>query len=371
MKITKRIGKIIGAGIIIVLLSSTFTGMSMIPSSDTTAFTYRNTSPPETLDEYTHTVFVEACTTSWCPPCAIAARVMNDIFYSGMYDFYYVALVADKNGYASQRCQELGVSSIPDYVFDGGYTRHVGSGGIPYAYTSRLDQCGARDVSDIDLELDITWNGDAQIDINLDIINNEGSEYNAHLHVYVTEIISRWNTNLGEPYHFAMVGNYAFNENVNIPAGETSEHSTSWDGSQYGVADLAEDNVMVIATVFDTNKNNYIDETAAASFIELWPPDLELDISGKLGGIRANLKNNGTEDMEEISWEIQVTGGILRLIDVSTEGTIDILEAGDELILQSDKFVFGLGTASVSININIWRRTARALVIGPFILVLG
>lgn len=369
MMMKKRISRVIGASIILTLVFSAFSGISMSTNAETEALTNRQISPPGTIDEYTHTVLAEACTASWCSPCAVAARIMNDIFYSGMYDFYYVALVSDKNSYASQRCQELGVTSIPDYVFDGGYTRHVGSGGLPYAYTSRLDQSGAREVSDIDLELDTTWMGDAKIDINLNITNNEGSEYNAHLHVYVTEIVSRWNTNAGEPYHFAMVGNYAFNENVDIPAGETSEHSTTWDGSQYGVGDLAEDNVMVIATVYNTNNNNYVDETAAASFVELWPPDLELDISGKLGGIKANLKNNGTEDIGEVSWGIEVSGGILGLINVSTEGMIDILEAGDEIILQTDRFIFGLGRVSITVNLNMWRKTAQGLVIGPFVLI--
>jgi len=363
----KIISKMIGASVILILLVSTVSGISISTNTAIEAISYEKNSPPRPLDEYTHTVLVEACTASWCPPCATAARVMHDIFYSGLYDFYYVALVSDKNNYANQRCSELGVTSIPDYVFDGGYTRHVGSSGLPWAYINRLDQSGARDVADIDLLLDITWNGNAEIDINLNITNNEGTAYNGHLHVYVTEIVSRWNTNAGEPYHFAMVGNYAFNENVNIPAGETSERSTTWDGSQYGVGDLAEDNVLIIATVY--NSNNYVDETTAASFAELWPPDLILDISGKFGGIQANLKNNGSEEITDIAWNIEATGGILGLINVSTEGTIESLEAGEEVTLQTGKFIFGLGKVAITVNLNMWMKTAQGFVFGPFILV--
>jgi len=366
MKIQKKINKIIPAGVLIILLTTAFVGATSttLPNYDSVI----KTTSPEKLDEYTHTVLVEAGTASWCPPCATAAAVMHDVFYTGDYDFYYVALVSDKNSYASTRCNELGVSSIPDYVFDGNYVRHVGSGGIPYAYTARLDMCGERDVSDIDLDLDLTWNGGGLIDVNLDITNNEASTYNGHLHVYVTEIVSRWNTNNGQPYHFAMIGNYAFNENVDITAGDTSQLTTSWDGTQYGVGDITEDNVMVIATVFDRNNQNFVDETTAESFGGLWPEDLELEMSAGLGSISARLKNNGTQLINDIDWSIAVEGGILKLIDSSTEGVVESLAAGEETVLQTNGTIFGFGKITVSANVNVGTKTEQGFIIGPFII---
>ena len=365
MKIN-RINKIIGASVVILMLFS-----SVAMSMSTSEISANNTSPDGIrtgkLNGYTHTVMVEACTASWCPPCATAAQVMHDVFYSGDYDFYYVALVSDRNNYASGRCSELGASSIPDYVFDGGYTRRVGSCAAS-VYISKLDSCGARDVSDIDLDLEITWNGDAQIDIDLGITNNEATAYDGHVHVYVTEIESRWNTNNGKPYHFAMVGNYAFNENVEVSSGETSDLSTTWDGSQYGVGDLAEDNVMVIATIFDKDNQNYVDETAAESFVEIWPENLELEIAGGVGEISATLKNNGTSTENDIDWSIQVSGGFLGLIDVYAEGIIESLPAGEETVLQTDESIFGLGKITVSFSANIGTKTKQGFVIGPFIL---
>jgi hypothetical protein len=366
MKIGKKINKLLAASVLFIMLFTAFVGATSSIETATEETFVKNNSP-ETLDGYTHTVMVEACTASWCPPCATAAAVMHDVFYSGDYDFYYVALVSDKNTYASGRCSELGASSIPDYVFDGGYTRKVGSCSAS-VYISKLDSCGARVVSDIDLDLEITWNGDASIDVNLDITNNEASTYNGHVHVYVTEIVSRWNTYNGQPYHFAMVGNYAFNENVDITAGDTSQHSTTWDGSQYGVGDLTEDNVMVIATIFDRNNNNYVDETAAESFVELWPDDLELEITGGVGTISATLKNNGTSAESDINWNIQVEGGILGRIDVYTEGIVESLLAGEETVLQTDESIFGLGRITVSVNVNVGTKTKQGFVIGPFIL---
>lgn len=368
MKIEYKTKKMIGFSLLFIMIFSSFMGAT---SSTNTNITnkYLKMNSAEKLEDYTHTVMVEACTASWCPPCATAAAVMHDVFYSGDYDFYYVALVADKNGYANGRCAELGVSSIPDYVFDGGYTRHVGSSGIPYAYQYRLDLCGDRDVKDIDLDLNIVWNGDASIDVDLDVINNEASTYNGHVHVFVTEIISRWNTNNGKPYHFAMIGNYAFNENVEVNSGETSQLSTTWDGAQYGFSDLEEDNVFVIATIYDRNNNNCVDETTAESFVELWPENFELEINSGIGSISATLLNNGSTVENDIDWNIQVTGGILKLIDVYSEGTIDSLLAGEETIINTDQSIFGLGKITISVNVNVGTRTRQGFVFGPIIII--
>lgn len=368
MKINKSIRKLIGASVLFIMLFSAFVGATSSMEIATEGTFVRNNSP-EKLDGYTHTAMVEACTASWCSPCATAAAVMHDIYYSGEYDSYYVALVSDKNSYANARCSELGVSPIPDYVFDGGYTRWVGGGGIPGAYTSRLDQCGARDVADIDMELDITWNGDAEMDINLSVTNNEDSTYNGHIHVYVTEIESRWNTNSGQPYHFAMVGNYAFNEDVDIPAGDTSEYSTTWDGSQYGVGDLERDNVMIIATIFNRNNNYYSDETAVASFSDA-PPELEIEVSSTIGGISADITNAGEFDLSDVEWSISVTGGILHRINVLSEGIIENLAAGETVTVQTNETIFGLGKIDISATADLGIETRQAFVLGPFILLL-
>ncbi|MFO7677039.1 MAG: thioredoxin family protein [Thermoplasmatota archaeon] len=357
-----------GTGIIVLMLCSALVGATPSLNINTQESNLLDNTP-QPLNGYTHTVLVEAGTASWCPPCATAASVMHNLFSSGKYDFYYVALVADKNPFANARCAELGVSSIPDYVFDGGFTRHVGSGGIPNNYITRLDACGARVVSDIGLDLEIIWNGDATIDVNLDIINNENSAYNGHLHVYVTEIKSRWNTHSGQPYHCAMIGNYAFNQDVTTNAGQTTSLSTTWDGNSYGFSDIEEDNILVVATIFNKNNNLYVDQTTAESFSGLWPEEFELEISGGISAISALLKNVGTSTISDIDWSIYVNGGLLRLIDSYTEGNIESLAAGEETTIKTNQPLFGLGPISVSVTVNIGTKTANGFIIGPFIII--
>jgi hypothetical protein len=264
--------KIVGAGIVLCFLLAG--SLSLSATSLTNNNAVETTSPPEPLVDYTHTVLVEACTASWCPPCATAAYYIHNIYNSGNYDFSYVALVADKNGYANQRCGELGVTNIPDYVFDGGYTRWVGSNGLPGAYTTRLDLCGQRDVADVDLNLNVQWLGDAELGINLEVTNNEADGYTGHVHVYVTEIESRWDTYNGQPYHFAMIGNYGINQYIDVPTGGQISLEASWDGDLYGVGDIERDNIMVIATVYDSSTMD-TDETIAV--MPVIPGDINAD----------------------------------------------------------------------------------------------
>jgi len=81
--------------------------------------------------EFTHTVFAEECTATWCPNCPMAADALHNIFESGDYPFYYVALVDDMTKIAKQRNMDYGgiflkIYAFPTVYFDGGDTNFVG-----------------------------------------------------------------------------------------------------------------------------------------------------------------------------------------------------------------------------------------------------
>jgi hypothetical protein len=299
----------------------------------------------ERLD-YTHQVLVEACTATTCEPCATAAAVMQDIYNSGAYNFSYVALVMDKNPYAHARTNELNAFIIPDYVFDGGFTRHVGTDGIPEAYTTCLNQSGVRPVADIDCDLQVIWIGNGKIDVTVDIRNNENTSYTGHLHVYVTEIVSRWNTYVSQPYHFAMVGNYALNMNVNVPAGDVSQYTTLWDGSKYGVGDIQKDNIMVIATVFDA-ATKYAEKTVAAAPVE--KPILYIQpLTNDFFRITATINNSGSLDATGLMWSITCNGSGVFL-GKNTTGGPENIPVNETLSIHS-KLILGVGPIVVTIK---------------------
>ena len=84
----------------------------------------------ENLD-FTHTVFAEQCTATWCPNCPMVAEALRSIYESEDYPFYYVALVDDMNPIAKERNKDYSfgfyaIYAFPTVYFDGGNTNMVG-----------------------------------------------------------------------------------------------------------------------------------------------------------------------------------------------------------------------------------------------------
>ncbi len=243
---------------------------------------------------YSHTILGEYGTRAGCVPCYYAHTALKNIYANGWHPFYYVTLVCSKNTHAYQRAiSELGLLGYPTVFWDGDYRKNLGASSIQSAmekYNYSITKCGERTVADIDLSLDVTWlgavNNDpednetgviiekvmkwtiSEMEIDVAVDNNEASQYNGHLHVYVTDIESSmsWEDNEGNPYTFAFL-DYAFNEDIAISAGGTWDDSTGWDGVDhsdgYGhkFEKIVQDNTMVIASVFDED-SDYTDETA-------------------------------------------------------------------------------------------------------------
>jgi len=190
----------------------------------------------------THTVFAEQGTATWCGHCPSMSYWLAQV--SG--DFIYVALVDDKNSYAAQRINELGLTGFPTTFFDGGYTQVVGHQYNVNNLQNAYDQCAARTVLDINLVITAAWMGGGQIQVSAEVTNNEDETYNGHLHVYVTEIVSRWDDADGDPYKYAMLDNYAINQDLTVSAGDTETLSGTWSGP----TDITINNILVMGSVF-------------------------------------------------------------------------------------------------------------------------
>jgi len=189
--------------------------------------------------------------------------------------------------------------------WDGNYRKNVGAGSVPSAksaYISSINSCGNRIVEDIDIDLVVSWLGGTEMQIDVSVDNNEASTYGGRIRVYITEIVSSmgWYDTGGQLYTFPLLDyafnevisipagdswddsttwgwydtggqlytfpllDYAFNEVISIPAGDSWDDSTTWDGSANGFSSVTEDNIMIIAAVFNSN-SNYVDETSAAT----------------------------------------------------------------------------------------------------------
>lgn len=257
--------------------------------------TYNNTGIGER--DYTHTVLVEVGTGSWCYWCQFTNAVLHDIYTNGDYDFEYVELV-DSNPLADQRINQYNIVGYPTSWYDGGYDVLVGGYDTWNDYTSKIDNCGARSVPDICADLRVFWLENEQIDVSISIQNNETSDYTGHIRAYVVEIVSRWKDYAGEDYNHGFL-DYAFDQDISIPAGETFEASTTWDGFSWDNPDLTMDNIQVVLAVFNSEWHQgysdppsgnpfdayYVDETIASTPSTSTPPDIPVKPEGPIEGV--------------------------------------------------------------------------------------
>jgi hypothetical protein len=95
---------------------------------------------------------------------------LHTVYATGTYNFLYAALVYDVNTYANDRLNDYSLYWLPSCYFDGGYRYHDGM--TTSAITTRLLQCGARVVPDVDLEIAVTWLGSSSIQVDVSITNN-------------------------------------------------------------------------------------------------------------------------------------------------------------------------------------------------------
>lgn len=216
-------------------------------------------------EDFTHTVLAEYVTTTTCGYCPTASSQLNSIYNSGDYDFYFVTLVADAN--YKKRVSELDVTGVPDVYFDGVYKNVLGAQSDEQPYRNAIIQSGEREVPDIDIDLSVAMQGSSILKIEVTVQNNEAEEYNGHLRVYIVEPESRWNDVTSNSYHFGVL-DIPISKNLALPKsqikslGDTYTFSKTWFGSLYGFGDITQDNIMVIATIFEKD-TDYAVQTAS------------------------------------------------------------------------------------------------------------
>lgn len=210
---------------------------------------------------FSHTVFAEDSTATWCGYCHYARAALDAIYTSGDYPFYYVCLVDDKDTHAAARNLEYNIYGFPTVFFDGGYNVQVGGyTGNEADYRAAIQQCGNRTVPQIAPTLTVNWLGNADMDISVAVKNNDPNPYAGNLRIYVTEVSSSmgWHDTTGHPYTFPFL-DYAFNGPISIATGDTYTNDINWDGHNYNdghgdnFGNITYGNVAVIAVMFNNS----------------------------------------------------------------------------------------------------------------------
>ncbi len=169
-----------------------------------------------------------------------------------------------------------------------------------------MDSCILRSIPEIDATLLMAWGENATIYLQVTVQNNDSSDYEGYIRVYVTEVTSTrgWNDTKGFPHAFTFL-DYAINEDILINPGERWERSTIWKGNEhtdgYGndFGDITQENVMIIAAVYNAEgylKYNlppwgrpftayYVDEVDSGLWVNFPPfePDEPIPANGAKG----------------------------------------------------------------------------------------
>ena len=96
------------------------------------------------------------------------------------------------------------------------------------------------------------------------------------------------------------------------------------------------------------------------------------DVSSNLLKVNTYISNHGAIDAADIDWNIIVYKTFftkaIRII-ANTSGYIDNLVVNDNILIKTDKLLFGLGNVKIIVNANSVANVAEAFLLGPFIFI--
>jgi len=204
--------------------------------------------------EFSHTVFMEEATASWCHNCPDAAKALHEhLSESDDHHFYYVTMVDDYEKASKRLHDDYNILGFPTIFIDGGYGVVMGTTDFGSRFINKCCQevsaAVFRDVPDLYLNVDAKWNTNkSELAVTTTIENKESDTYNGLLKVYITEINSRWSDWNGDPYHFAFL-DYAINKNVKIKPDENKSFSETWKATH---TNIYPENLWIVAVVFNS-----------------------------------------------------------------------------------------------------------------------
>jgi glutaredoxin len=254
--------KYLVASLIVVLLIVPIAGASFNISKDEDS---RNMQCNVLNEDFTHKVFVEFAATTACPYCVTASSQLFNIYDTGNLDFCYVSLAYHDEAHfrVTQRILDLDVTAVPDVFFDGKY-KHITSGqNDEQPYIDAITQSGTRDIADIDIDVDVSWQGGGNLKTDVTVVNNEPEEFNGILRIYIIERVSRWKDQRGNPFNFAALDipldqSLTLVKNQPRTLGDTYTFTNNWFGSVWGFGDITKENTLVIAAVFESGTDHAV-----------------------------------------------------------------------------------------------------------------
>ena len=266
-------------------------------------------------EQFTHTVFAEEFTATWCVYCPSAAEnlmlVYEDVPGEPYYDdnFFFVALITDVNDKADDRMGDFpDVTGYPTVIFDGNDEKVSGGQSSTSNYEQAVDSTGQRDDTAISLGIEMNHLGNDKLDISISMTWDEDGSFsnptfNGYVRAYIVEKVSRYNNYDGDPYHFGFL-DYAFDQTVELEPREQQSLSTIWTGGDHqdkngnDFSDIEYDNINVFVAFFN-DESTASDKFSLQSAFAI-PPETQIDTV-------EHLVNNQFVEVNDIA------GGDLRI----------------------------------------------------------
>ena len=279
-------------------------------------------------EQFTHAVFAEEFTATWCVYCPSAAEnlmlIYEDVPGEPYYDdnFFFVALITDVNDKADDRMGDFpDVTGYPTVIFDGNDEKVSGGQSSTANYEQAIDTTGQRDDTDISLEVEMNHLGNDKLDISIGMTWDEDGSFsnptfNGYVRAYIVEKISRYNNYDGDPYHFGFL-DYAFDQTVELEPREKQSLSTIWTGGDHqdkngnDFSDIDYDNINVFVAFFN-DESTASDKYSLQSAFAI-PPEIEI-------ASIEHIVNNQFVEVEDIA------GGDLRIRGQAQSEKSDIYE---------------------------------------------
>jgi len=96
-------------------------------------------------------------------------------------------------------------------------------------------------------------------------------------------------------------------------------------------------------------------------------PRLMMNFTGGFLRVHVHVANVGSVNVSNVTWSMNVQGGVFHRVNVSDGGTITSLSVGAETTLTLSKAVFGFGKIKVEVMVDSLTAEADGFLLGPFV----